>query len=622
MELTVKEEQGSSDTGNSTSSVYSRPLTSSLATCAPHVICFEASITGLITSKPHAGTLPIENVVVVYRLLDENENVIGCDDCSGSLQSDNGGSFKIDIKVDHPSFKGKNDKSFPLKLFFSKTTKGPSGGESIVHKFLCNEGEDSCNVNDGGHIIYLRHLEFNKEVNVYDDTSVPFSGKVTVKDTDNLCGVSGVGVELVQNAGEEDENEVGFAETDQNGEFTAVVPIGSRIDRIELNMDEHTFVPSPHSRFQTGIEIEGNGYYGDMDFVDITTTTLEVEVAGGFCNKTLGESHLQIKIVGCEWKGIKGTQDKFAEIHKNVPAQPVEVEVIDIKDQNGDRIQPIFVFFQGTQPVKRVVDLTEISATDVKLDLVRFQYDGTVGMTVDIEDENECLPDPADYSADSVHVLPGNSFFDVTIKVYYNITATETCDIVSDDVKLMLINYVGVSNDPDADQTYCNGGCLLSFDHDEDDNGGKINAHKAVELRTGEPNILSPYARNIIFQVGNLQHKAAVVITGMYKKEKGQSFAFPSEDPIMVLRDPPGGLSTATYQNIKSTLKMRHRLEMNRVTNKSGGKVTETNEKQVSEKVIICLSFTKLSPCFYLINILCIFCEESQKNLVSFTIIS
>jgi hypothetical protein len=51
-------------------------------------------------------------------------------------------------------------------------------------------------------------------------------------------------------------------------------------------------------------------------------------------------------------------------------------------------------------------------------------------------------------------------------------------------------------------------------------------------------------------------HTAAFVIEGYYAKGPGLSFAIPTHKPIMILRDPPGGMSYATYENVKTTFKI------------------------------------------------------------------
>lgn len=109
-----------------------RPVTSSEKSCEDHIIHWEASIKGEITTEPNAGTLPIKNVTVSWELLDENKepiNCVGCDTeegcggCRGSTTTREGGSFDIEINLDNAALHYKNraflkKSSFFLKFYF------------------------------------------------------------------------------------------------------------------------------------------------------------------------------------------------------------------------------------------------------------------------------------------------------------------------------------------------------------------------------------------------------------------------------------------------------------------------------------------------------------------------
>eukprot|EP00957_Ditylum_brightwellii_P045577 3455990-Ditylum_brightwellii.AAC.1 len=97
-------------------------------------------------------------------------NRIECDGCSGSVVTNNGGTFEILFNADNTTLHGNNDGEYPVKLYFRKRT-----ALDVDHKFLCNEGKDDCS--DTGHLVYLSHLNFKKPLQVYDDTNVLFSGK-------------------------------------------------------------------------------------------------------------------------------------------------------------------------------------------------------------------------------------------------------------------------------------------------------------------------------------------------------------------------------------------------------------------------------------------------------------
>ena len=334
------------------------------------------------------------------------------------------------------------------------------------------------------------------------------------------------------------------------------------------------------------------------------------------------------------------------------------------------------------------------------LDTARFQYNGVLNMEVVIdrskdkfscEKEEKDWPDPADFTgAQTLHVMPYMTLFDVDIFLEYTILEGVTCDIVDDDLRILVINNVGFDNfagseqfkasitddltkaalshcNPQADAQYCSpkdffsgydecvcqeevpdvikclvscdwclktcdpvncadpstldewetclsksqfltevtetskpkpnpcygcsalcktSGCAFSVEHDTNDDGENTGGARVSNLlfATGRPNIVAPYTKSMIFKVigADLEHKAAILIEGLYSKGPGNSFALPTHEPIMILRDPPGkillqtsyifamfnvltckcicdsisgGLSYAKYENIVTTFK-------------------------------------------------------------------
>eukprot|EP00957_Ditylum_brightwellii_P136865 10437401-Ditylum_brightwellii.AAC.1 len=163
--------------------------------CSTHTIKWEASIHGEITTEPNAGRLPIKDVNVAYSLLDKNMVPVNCKGCSGTTSTTAGGMFEISFNVDNVALYGSSENEYAVDILYKKTSKSDNGTD-IPHKFLCNEGEDDCS--DTGHLVYLNHLNFKKPVEVYDDTNVPFSGKVFVADTDKRCMMPNVEVCLTQ----------------------------------------------------------------------------------------------------------------------------------------------------------------------------------------------------------------------------------------------------------------------------------------------------------------------------------------------------------------------------------------------------------------------------------------
>jgi hypothetical protein len=320
-----------------------RLLTSSLSSCDAHYIHWEASIHGKVTTLLNTGGLPIEDTIIRWELLDKDNHsrVLVCDNCSGLAISDDGGLFRIHIKALESSLD--NISGIPVRLFFEKKSPG-----DIEHVFLCDDGEILCP--ESGYIIYLNHLTFEAPLHVFDDTSIPFSGKVTIADT-NGCPLSDVTVCAMYNdplSGIAEE--INCVETDVDGIYKIPIVLGSRVDYLNFAYYEHVFEQvSADKNFTGGILITTeDAPYVDYDFQDVTKGKLRVEVAGGKCNVQLGKSSVSISVAGCDWEPEPFTQSGWTKDYWDLPAQILHVEVVDIIDRSSNQtILPIWMEFQG-----------------------------------------------------------------------------------------------------------------------------------------------------------------------------------------------------------------------------------------------------------------------------------
>mmetsp|Transcript_21609 Transcript_21609/g.27877 ORF Transcript_21609/g.27877 Transcript_21609/m.27877 type:complete len:1916 (+) Transcript_21609:457-6204(+) len=599
-----------------------RTLLSSSDTCKDHRIRWEASVQGKVTTEPNAGSLPMKDVIVSYSLLEEDGTTpIECDGCVGSVESTEGGRFDIEFNVDNEALYEKNPHDIPVKLTFKKTTVSDEG--SIDHKFLCNEGEDNCS-GDVGTIVYLRHLQFREPLHVYDDTSVPFSGKVSIADTSYAgasegCAIANAEVCLIH------ERNIGgvmkandtlvCGNTDPDGSYSLPVIIGSRIDYIDVMYHNHTFESSLDSNFEPATVIETDKYYYGMDFVDTSKARLMVDVVGGLCNKNIGKSTVLVKVVGCDWEGMEKIQPDTRGLYNDLPAHLLDVEVVEITDSENNRHDHIWEVFQGDRPLVRTIDLRSFGAVDESievereslsgnfttgikakddikeeeeknletiakeeeedLDLVRFQFDGELQMEVSVFPDSLRCSDHPSTGGDSFHVLDYMTYFLVRVDLKYELIMDKVyCDIVDNDLKLSVVNQVGVDGNEGFDDFYnsisddktkaaltkCSDGCLYDIGHEVDEEGNLSSANVTDYFATGRPNIVAPFTKSMIFTIqggsNDISHKADFVLEGYYSKGPGRSFAFPTHKPIMILRDPPGGLSYATYENVVTTMKL------------------------------------------------------------------
>ena len=254
-------------------------LSHSEQNCAPHTIQWEASINGVITTEPNAGLLPIEDVVVEYQLLSATYEKLSCEGCSGSLVTKAGGGFFIPFNIVHPYLKGSTHlDEFPVKLNFSKTTVGK---ETITHKFLCNDSEFDCT--ETGLIVFLKHLEFNKRVHVYDATTIMLAGQVFLDNTvfpgSYGCPISDAEVRvfhLTTNGNSEVLSEV---RTDGRGNYEAPVVIGAQVNKVEIVHHDHKFMPAKHNNYDydSGVLITAGELYTGNDFVDVEKAQMFLE---------------------------------------------------------------------------------------------------------------------------------------------------------------------------------------------------------------------------------------------------------------------------------------------------------------------------------------------------------
>jgi len=258
-----------------------RVTTSSAALCNRHTISWEASIDGRITTAPNAGLLPIKNVTVSWQLLSEDGTQnLDCSGCADSTTTNEGGSFSINFNVQHQSLNDKNVADIPVRIKFSNTTNNRK--DAIDHVFLCDEGQRVCDAEEG-HIFYLKHLLFDSPLHIYDDTSIPFSGKLiihnTISESSDGCPIEGAEVCPQHKTTLGTLEKLGCGTTDSNGMYNVPVIIGSVIHGVEIIYNSHKFEKSIENKwdYNTGVHIQEGGFYARNDFVDVTKAKMYVQ---------------------------------------------------------------------------------------------------------------------------------------------------------------------------------------------------------------------------------------------------------------------------------------------------------------------------------------------------------
>jgi len=224
----------------------------------------------------------------------------------------------------------------------------------------------------------------------------------------------------------------------------------------------------------------------------------------------------------------------------------------------------------------------EKAVDDVK-ESVRFQYNGNLKMDVTLRqtDEKKTCANPSTTEltdptiGKSFHVVDYMKIFYMRLDLFYEIIPPRLthpvhvgaiCDMLDEEThQVEIINNVGLdrlsgfdtfysqltdtvqdalavcsSIAPDAN-TPAQGACLESVRHNDDGRKAGLD----FKFAAGRPYPFGPtYTKNINFKViggvSSVQHFAEFFIEGLFSKGSGNSFALPTHEPIMVLRDPPG----------------------------------------------------------------------------------
>jgi len=295
-------------------------------------------------------------------------------------------------------------------------------------------------------------------------------------------------------------------------------------------------------------------------------------------------------------------QPSFEALHQGIPAHFLQVEVEDIKDAADERLNHLWTYFQGESPKLRTINLlgteTEDEAVNDSVakeeseegdtgmntkregldsikdreeikETIRFQYDGTLLMTVTIpnDDSLSCTNyTRIDPQTTSLHVVDYMSTVAMRIDLQFELIKGKVyCDQVDEDKhRIQIESNLGMDTNGGFAEFYngleggdtkdflskCStiappggtaaGPCIEDITHNERGGGAGL----SPVLAAGRPNIALPYTKNVLIKVigadNDVHHRLDFFVEGLYSKGIGNSFAMPTHKPIMILRDPPG----------------------------------------------------------------------------------
>jgi len=354
----------------------------SAESCFGTQVMFETMITGRVATSRDKGDMSMKGARIDWR----------CGSQTGSQATNAEGIYKIHLIT---------DKIDALEEEMELSISGQTG--NVTHKYLCDKV-----IPCASKTIKVKHLVFDHVVDFIDDTVNPLSGFVYIANTehrglDNGCPLSEVTVCL--HSYPDTDTIFTCVNTTHTGEYLLPAVIGTTV-AIELTYikeDLHDFMRVGASPAGNGTDIDdvehwlidAESTYEFIDYSDITTAEMRVEVAGGLCSRDLGDAFIRVGIPHCptwEWT-IK--QERMGENYE-VPAHTIEVTLIEVQRYGKPRGE-IGAYFEAVLGDKKTIglDLTNLPATMDELakpDLAytfRFEYHPRPSLSIGFSENEE-----------------------------------------------------------------------------------------------------------------------------------------------------------------------------------------------------------------------------------------
>lgn len=567
--------------------------------CNSVTIKWEAIVHGKVLLDEQAGSLPVANVRIDWS--------IGKGNVAGNVFTDGDGKFTIHISTDKLTGVAQEITMTPTK----------KSGE-VNHIFKCDKLFQCTSKT-----MVLNHLDLDSQYTFVDDTSVNFRGAVFVKGTEvpkkaeSGCPLLGVEVCLMNHL--PPHAKLACSTTDHKGEYQIPAVIGMTVRvNVVTPAANHTFTRIAHTltanNKPTGTFIDRRNITHEfyqitpkkvwefVDFHDTSSETLYVQVAGGKCNRLLGDSEIEIGFGACLWKkrvSLKGTSGQWV-----VPAQQLSVRLVEVKnghnvlgdvtkifDTNNLRTQYINL---ADVPKQARPDIdsenSENSAVRVPgprpnvnhIRTVRFEYHPPPKLTVKISAAKNI---PCRNDTKVPLVIGQRTESEITVfvtEVFGN--GVEDCDVVEGHVEVF--NHLGETHEAveqlikNKDGRFssrelellraCVKGCNKTIELENATIApkkayvkvlvltGNVEVNAAIKDTQGVAHPYTKQFRAIYHPAGRKPEEldARVVVTGIDPGEPGDSFPIPEYEPLLVIHDPPGGSSSASYSNAKIHVEM------------------------------------------------------------------
>ena len=525
-------------------------------TCTPFQVRWESQLEVTVLLERDAGSLPSAGVEVTW-WLGETKRV------RGDIGWGSSGSFKT-VNV---TYSGLTDENGKIVILLHKTWPNApreilvsirKSSAHIEHRFECN-GLPCANQR-----LFLNPLTFDNKMAFTDVSTEPFIGNIFIDGTQHDamsfgCPLAGVQVCLIDHI---HHTSLGCSITDEVGYYVVPVAIGLMVYPI-ASYANHTFTriadPSVRSSQGSITTVDNSGgelkydYFtidenGDwrvpVHFLDTSSSKVSLAVAGGKCNRTLGNTTVRFSYTTCASTWSKDVTFSEWQTSVAMPAHKFQVEVVEVNHPTieiGDTV-PAYLTAIGT--IKQDVDMTQEESQ------VRWEYrpEPTIHMEIVAA---AVAPNCTDL------VIARDIETDVIITVLEEYHGQPACTWIEGNVTLhnqlgenaedaaMLVRAKAITAETGALLSRCAEECTLELEMELGRDGLTYHSAKAtVRIMTGEPETAATiagvkYAKPISISMNTgvyaVSQLTPVIVTGQKLISDKFSMDFPEYFPLLIL---------------------------------------------------------------------------------------
>ena len=555
---------------------------------------FESQLQGRVTLTQQAGFRGVHDVSVAYTMAGGA--------VTGSTLTDEDGYFTIHINTGLIT-----SETAELSLTFFKAS-----GE-VLHEFSLND----VTLHGGEHTMLLDHLNFGHEIAIVDLTSVPFAGVVFMDgmyvlpddtssdlcpsvdasvcvynaDTDDVLGcdvVDGTGAYSVPVASGLSVYALAQADMGSNHTFELHTATTTRNITTEVQLDMAT--GENVLRFTTAVNMDDENAVLRLDFRDTTKRPVDVQVAGGRCNHTLGTTTILFQYTPCLTWELQLDTPAY-ETRLEMPAALLTAELVQVRDANGDPLDQVPTMFENVGGRLLEVDLrnpaedeTQGEAEGAEVShVVRYEYHPPPSFTISYSSA-QASPTCSEtvltmHDEPTVTVAVEEQFWDtIPACTWVEGTVQVTNQLGEASERAAQLEEVGDITPAQAELlSLCYSGCDLDLELDTEDDQTYENARVSFKIRIGEPKlpesddndvtVNADYRKDFSVSMTHYGWVMAeafhhdVVVTGDTAGLNlfGETMTLPEYWPLLVLYDPPGGASYASYVGGTVDVRVTHK---------------------------------------------------------------